>query len=76
MAYKQSDARRTEGLKSTILFKNRPLFNLLHKIIRFSEIMQFIDNFLRRPNVSLNRDCTVVSVIQVFLTADHDSARS
>ena len=37
----------------------RPIFNLLHKIIKFSDIMQFSDNFLRRPKVSLNRDCTV-----------------
>ena len=38
----------------------RPFFNLLHKTIRLSDIMQFIDSFLRRPKVSLNQDCTVL----------------
>ena len=38
----------------------RPFFNLLHKIIRFSDIMQFSDNFCGRSKVSLNRDCTVI----------------
>ena len=36
-----------------------PFFYLLHKIIRFSDIMQFSDSFCEDPKVSLNRDCTV-----------------
>ena len=38
----------------------RQFFNLLHKIIQFSDIMRFSDNFWWRPKVSLNRDCTVL----------------
>ena len=40
----------------------RPFFNLLHKIIRFSDIMRQWQ-FLRRPKVSLNRDCTVSNLL-------------
>ena len=34
----------------------RPFFNSLHKIIRFSDIMPFSDSFCG-DQVSLNRDC-------------------
>ena len=43
----------------------RPFFNLLHKFIRFSDIRRFSDSFCRlrqRPEVSLNRDCTVLKM--------------
>ena len=38
----------------------RPFFNLLNRIIRFSDIMQFSDSFCG-DQVSLNRDCTVIT---------------
>jgi hypothetical protein len=39
----------------------RPFFNLLHKIIRFSDIMRFSDRFCKDQKCHyVNQDCTVL----------------
>ena len=40
----------------------RPFFNLLYKIIQFSDIMRFNNSLFWRPKVSLNQDCTVCTL--------------